>query len=92
MTDVFHPYGPDQQFGASAAADQQRADQLVSALKMLSSEMEWRTPRAANRASATVVASQLPLWAVRLCAPSAPFGPPPTTAAALDAAPFVRLG
>jgi hypothetical protein len=92
MTSEFHPYGPDQQFGASAAADQLRADRLVAELETLSTEMEWRAPRAANRAGTVAAGEALPQWAVTLCSPSARFGPPPTIAAALDAAPFVRFG
>jgi hypothetical protein len=91
VTREFHPYGPDQQFGAAAAADQRRADELVAELETLSAEMDWRTPRAANRAVGNI-GPGVPDWAVALCSPSARLGPPPTQAAALDAAPYVRWG
>ena len=86
-------YPPDLQFGAAAAADQRRVDDLLEVIDALLAELPERRPRAANRArsitvpTATTETSRL-RW-LRLGGMDAD-GAPVTTAAALDAAPGIN--
>jgi hypothetical protein len=87
-------YPPDLQFGAAAAADQRRVDDLLQVIDALLADLPDRRPRAANRARSVtpqagagdVVLRFNWLRPAALDADDAPV----TTAAALEAAPLVN--
>jgi hypothetical protein len=84
--DSWYPYAPDQQFGSTAAEDQRRIDDLLAVIDELLGDRPARRVQAGNRAPAVELA---PRWDwLRTEVVDAP----PTTASALEAAPFLRSG
>jgi hypothetical protein len=83
-------YPPDLQFGAAAAADQRRVDDLLEVIDALLGELPARNPRAANRARSSAPSHPVLLQFDWLRPAGADEGIPSTTASALDAAPWIN--
>lgn len=85
---TWHPYAPDQAFGRQAAQDEELVDQILARLD----EHERRIPRAANKATPPQSAPTAWRPSGRQLGWLAEHRSehPATTAAALEAAPFMR--
>ena len=80
----WYPFAPDPSTGVSAAEDQQRLDGLVAVIAGLLADAPVRRPRVDGAPAAVSPAAPRFDW----LRPATPDGPP-TTAAALEAAPWL---